>query len=109
MELFVPAPPEAQRCAAPDCDNIRPADAPHTWRTCSPRCRSQVSPAHHTRYATRRAARAERAAALRAEAGPRTCAAPGCEVDISDRDYRTVTCSRRHRVLLSRSRRRQTD
>jgi len=100
------AAPQVQYCAA--CGTLLPPDAQeHRRRTCSVTCRSRVSSAHQQRYTKRAAARAERAEALRAQAGPRICAAPGCNVDISDRDYRTVTCSRRHRVLLYRTRRRQ--
>ena len=94
-------------CANPECGKELPADSLPRRRTCSVTCRSRISAAHVARTVTRRNARREAAAARRAQAGPRTCTAPGCDVDISDRDYRTLTCSPAHRLLLYRSRHRQ--
>lgn len=53
------------------------------------------------------AERAARRAERQAELGTRICAYAPCEVDISDRDPRAVTCSETHRVYLTRQRARE--
>ena len=84
---------------------VRKGGKPIKW--CSEACRQRLSPgvrAAHERVAAAKRAQRE---ATRAALGPRTCAVHGCEVDISDRDPRTVTCSKAHRVKLVRQRRQE--